>query len=286
MTKKKMIIVGVVLALIDMLLISRFAPLPVYQIILLASIGLIAFGILEFKGKKKDKAQANQQSGGNTLDLFQDLKKYDIKLSNAKIKRNFYKNIPEIKTQNVTKRNDIYSISNFIVIDVETTGLKPATNRIISVSAIRFEDWEPVEIFYTLVNPQTSIPVEATRINHITNDMVVDAPTFSQIAESLSEFIGNSNLVGHNIAFDLAFLYCSGLNLMDKGIKFYDTLQLSQYLMNSSEKTGTYIDYVRNYKLSTLCQHFNIRITNFHNSGVDSYATGLLFEKIVKYKIK
>ena len=275
MTKKKMIIVGAVLALIDMLLISRFAPLPVYQIILLASIGLIAFGILEFKGKKKDKAQANQQSGGNTLDLFHDLKKYDIKLSNAKIKRNFYKNIPEIKTQNVTKRNDIYSISNFIAIDVETTGLKPATDRIISVSAIRFEDWEPVEIFYTLVNPQTSIPVEATRINHITNDMVVEAPTFSQIAESLSEFIGNSNLV-----------YCSGLNLMDKGIKFYDTLQLSQYLMNSSEKTGTYIDYVRNYKLSTLCQHFNIRITNFHNSGVDSYATGLLFEKIVKYKIK
>lgn len=280
-----MIIVGVVLALIDMLLISRFAPLPVYQIILLASIGLIAFGILEFKGKKKDKAQANQQSGGNTLDLFQDLKKYDIKLSNAKIKRNFYKNIPEIKTQNVTKRNDIYSISNFIVIDVETTGLKPATDRIISVSAIRFEDWEPVEIFYTLVNPQTSIPVEATRINHITNDMVVDAPTFSQIAESLSEFIGNSNLVGHNIAFDLAFLYCSGLNLMDKGIKFYDTLQLSQYLLQGIEKSSDYLSYVKDYKLSTLCRYFNIKISSLHDAKNDSYATGLLFEKIVKYKI-
>ena len=285
MTKKKMIIVGAVLALLDILLISRFAPLPVYQIILLASIGLITFGILESKGKKKDKTQENQQSSGNALNMFRDLKKYDIKLSNAKIKRNFYKNIPEIKTQNVTKRNDIYSISNFIAIDVEATGLKPATDRIVSVSAIRFEDWEPVEIFYTLVNPQTNIPVEVTKINHITDNMVVDAPTFSQIAESLSEFIGNSNLVGHNIAFDLAFLYCSGLNLMDRGIKFYDTLQLSQYLINSSEKTGTYIDYVRNYKLATLCQHFNIKITNFHNSGVDSYAAGLLFEKIVKYKI-
>ena len=285
MTKKKMIIAGAVLALIDILLISRFAPLPIYQIILLASVGLIAFGILESKGKKKDKAQANQQSGGDAPDPFHDLKKHDIKLSNAKIKRNFYKNIPEIKTQNVTERNDIYSISNFIAIDVETTGLKPATDRIISVSAIRFEDWEPVEIFYTLVNPETSIPVEVTKINHITDNMVANAPTFPQVAESLSEFIEKSNLVGHNIAFDLAFLYCSGLNLMDRGIKFYDTLQLSQYLMNSSEKTGTYIDYVRDYKLSTLCQHFNIRITNFHNSGVDSYATGLLFEKIVKYKI-
>lgn len=285
MTKKKMIIVGAVLALIDMLLISRFAPLPVYQIILLASIGLIAFGILEFKGKKKDKAQANQQSGGNTLDLFQDLKKYDIKLSNAKIKRNFYKNIPEIKTQNVTKRNDIYSISNFIVIDVETTGLKPATNRIISISAIRFEDWQPKEIFNTFINPQTDIPVEATRINHITNDMVVDAPTFSQIAESLSEFIGNSNLVGHNIAFDLAFLYCSGLNLMDKGIKFYDTLQLSQYLLQGIEKSSDYLSYVKDYKLSTLCRYFNIKISSLHDAKNDSYATGLLFEKIVKYKI-
>ena len=286
MTKKKMIIVGAVLALVDILLISRFAPLPVYQIILLASIGLIAFGILESKGKKKDKAQANQQSEGNTLDLFCDLKKHDIKLSNTKVKRNFYKNIPEIKTQNVTKRNDIYSISNFIAIDVETTGLKPATDRIVSVSAIRFEDWEPVELFYTLVNPQTSIPAETTKINYIDDNTVANAPTFPQVAESLSEFIGKSNLVGHNIAFDLAFLYCSGLNLIDRGIKFYDTLQLSQYLMNSSEKTGTYLDYVRDYKLSTLCQYFNIRITNFHNSGVDSYAAGLLFEKIVKYKIK
>ena len=61
MTKKKMIIAGAVLALIDILLISRFAPLPIYQIILLASVGLIAFGILESKGKKKDKAQANQE---------------------------------------------------------------------------------------------------------------------------------------------------------------------------------------------------------------------------------
>ena len=284
MKKKKMIISGAALALIDMLLISQFAPLPVYQIILLASIGLIVFGILESKGKKKDKMQENQQS--NTLYLFHDLKKYDIKLSDAKIKRNFYKNIPEIKTQNVTKRNDIYSISNFIAIDVETTGLKPATDRIVSVSAIRFEDWEPVELFYTLVNPQTSIPAETTKINHIDDNTVANAPTFPQVAESLSEFIGKSNLVGHNIAFDLAFLYCSGLNLIDRGIKFYDTLQLSQYLMNSSEKTGTYLDYVRDYKLSTLCQHFNIRITNFHNSGVDSYAAGLLFEKIVKYKIK
>ena len=155
-----------------------------------------------------------------------------------------------------------------------------------SVSAIRFEDWEPVEIFYTLVNPQASIHAEATKVNHITDNMVANAPTFSQVAESLSEFVGKTNLVGHNIAFDLAFLYCSGLNLIDRGIKFYDTLQLSQYLINSSEKTGTYIDYVRNYKLSTLCQHFNIRITNFHNSSVDCYAAGLLFEKIVKYKIK
>ena len=185
MTKKKMIISGVALALIDILLISRFAPLPVYQIILLASIGLIVFGILESKGKKKDKTQENQQSGCNTLNLFHNLKKYDIKISNAKIKRNFYKNIPEIKTQNVTKRNDIYSISNFIAIDVETTGLKPATDRIVSVSAIRFEDWEPIEFFYTLVNPQTSIPVEATKINHITDNMVANAPTFPQVAESL-----------------------------------------------------------------------------------------------------
>ena len=226
-----------------------------------------------------------QQSEVNAVNVVKDLRRSDIKLSEAKLKRNFYKDIPEIKTQNITRRNDIYSISNFVVIDVETTGLKPATNRIISISAIRFEDWQPKEIFNTFINPQTDIPVEATRINHITNDMVVDAPTFSQIAESLSEFIGNSNLVGHNIAFDLAFLYCSGLNLMDKGIKFFDTLQLSKYLLQGIEKSSGYLGYVKDYKLSTLCRYFNINISSLHDAKNDSYATGLLFEKIVKYKI-
>lgn len=282
MKKKYLIFAGLVLIIFDVFVISRFINLHVYQIVLIIGVGLIIAGVINPTKKKKSKMQ---QSEVNAVNVVMDLKRADIKLSEVKLKRNFYKDIPEIKTQNITKRNDIYSISNFIVIDVETTGLKPATNRIISISAIRFEDWQPKEIFNTFINPQTDIPLEATRINHITNDMVVDAPTFSQIAESLSEFIGNSNLVGHNIAFDLAFLYCSGLNLMDKGIKFYDTLRLSKYLLQGIEKSSGYLGYVKDYKLSTLCRYFNIKISSLHDAKNDSYATGLLFEKIVKYKI-
>ena len=285
MKKNKFIFAGVALGLIDILIVSRFAPLPIYQILLILSIGLVAFGLLNVKNKREDNTKVNQGNTTSGSDPLGDLKRYDIKLSNSDIKRNFYKYIPEIKTQNVTKRNDIYSISNFIAIDVETTGLKPATDRIVSISAIRFENWEPMEIFYTLINPKTDIPAEVTRINNITNDMVTNAPTFPQVAESLSEFIGKSNLVGHNIAFDLAFLYCSGLNLLDKDIKFYDTLQLAKYLINSSDKTGTHLDYVKDYKLSTLCSRFNIKASGFHNAGADSYFAGLLFEKIVKIKI-
>lgn len=282
MKKKYLIFAGLVLIIFDIFVMFRFVNLHVYQIVLIIGAGLIIAGVINPTKKKKSKMQ---QSEVNAVNVVKDLRRSDIKLSEAKLKRNFYKDIPEIKTQNITRRNDIYSISNFIVIDVETTGLKPATNRIISISAIRFEDWQPKEIFNTFINPQTDIPVEATRINHITNDMVVDAPTFSQIAESLSEFIGNSNLVGHNIAFDLAFLYCSGLNLMDKGIKFFDTLQLSKYLLQGIEKSSGYLGYVKDYKLSTLCRYFNINISSLHDAKNDSYATGLLFEKIVKYKI-
>ena len=279
MKKKYLIFAGLVLIIFDIFVMFRFVNLHVYQIVLIIGAGLIIAGVINPTKKKKSKMQ---QSEVNAVNVVKDLRRSDIKLSEAKLKRNFYKDIPEIKTQNITRRNDI---SNFIVIDVETTGLKPATNRIISISAIRFEDWQPKEIFNTFINPQTDIPVEATRINHITNDMVVDAPTFSQIAESLSEFIGNSNLVGHNIAFDLAFLYCSGLNLMDKGIKFFDTLQLSKYLLQGIEKSSGYLGYVKDYKLSTLCRYFNINISSLHDAKNDSYATGLLFEKIVKYKI-
>lgn len=250
--------------------------------------GLIYWGFRE-KHNSTPPAEKPAQSHDHTVystrastsDPLQSVPLWDIQLSDEKLKRNFFKYMPEIKLTNVTAKTDTYYVSKFVTVDVETTGLKPATDRIVSVSAIRFEDWEPVERFYTLINPEKPISGDATKVNHITDDMVADAPTFAQVAMSLKNFVGNSSIVGHNVRFDLSFLYCSGLDLLDGKRKYYDTLQLARYLFENTPWMQT-----DNYKLATVCKHYRIKIHKLHDAGYDSYATGLLFKAIVKDKTK
>ena len=65
---------------------------------------------------------------------------------------------PEHMFSNVIKQTNLDYLSNFVVIDTETTGLHPSSDRITEVTAIRFRNWQPGEMFSTLVNPGKSIP--------------------------------------------------------------------------------------------------------------------------------
>ena len=134
---------------------------------------------------------------------------------------------PELKTSNIISTSHLDRLGSFTVIDVETTGLKPAKDRIVEVSAIRFDKWEPVGRFSTLINPEMHIPDDAARIHGITDEDVADAPVIEDVIESLSAFVGPATVVGHNVKFDLQFLYCSGWNLFDGRRRYYDTCQLA-----------------------------------------------------------
>lgn len=102
------------------------------------------------------------------------------------------------------------------------------TDSLLEVAAIKFEDWTPIEKFHTLINPGKHIPEEATQVNNITDDMVINSPKFSQVIESLDKFIGNSNIVGHNLPFDLKFLYRNGHDFLASKRKYYDTLEIAK----------------------------------------------------------
>ena len=141
-------------------------------------------------------------------------------------KRLLVSELGEIKTSNITKSTNIYNLSNFVVLDTETTGISVGGNRIVEVSAIKYVDFEPVEKFSTLINPKKTIPEEASSINHITNEMVAESPEFYQIKDCLNNFIGKSTIVGHNIVFDLRHLYASGLDLTK--LRKYDTLEKTE----------------------------------------------------------
>ena len=89
------------------------------------------------------------------------------------------------------------STIEFIVYDVETTGLSPLKgDRIIELAAVKLKNKKIIDTFETFINPQRLIPEEASRINNITNDMVVDAPTSMEILPEMIDFIGGGCLVG------------------------------------------------------------------------------------------
>lgn len=171
------------------------------------------------------------------------------------------------------RKNQTYkSLRDFVAIDVETTGLEVGYQKIIQISAIRFLDLKAIEIFETYINPGKHIPLSASEINHITDDMVSSAPYFEQIVDSLDRFIGTSHLVAHNIEFDIRFLRKSGYDNEKFQRKYYDTLQISR----SRDK------YADNHKLTTACDYHNIHFDNAHSATSDALACGLLFLSYIR----
>ena len=179
--------------------------------------------------------------------------------------------MPPITLSRVTSRTSVENMFPLVFIDVETTGLSPDTDRIVEVSAIRFDSpFVATACFNTLVNPRRRIPNRAYEIHGISDDDVEFAPFFPEIVPDLAAFVEGANLVGHNILFDLRFLYRAGLDLSED-VRYFDTVQIA--------KTAS--PDVLNYKLVTLCNHYGIYRYNAHSALSDCYATAKVLENLL-----
>ena len=97
---------------------------------------------------------------------------------------------------------------NYVIFDLETTGISPNYDEVIEISALKVKGGEVVDEFNTLVNPGRKIPFGATKVNGITNAMVAEAPAFSHVLAEFLDFAEGLVLVGHNIArFDMKFIW-------------------------------------------------------------------------------
>lgn len=96
----------------------------------------------------------------------------------------------------------------FVVFDLETTGLKPDHDEIIEIGAIRIQrNKSRHATFSTLVRPGRQIPAKITRLTGITQEMVdTDGVPLDEALRSFVDFIGGRRLVAHNADFDAAFL--------------------------------------------------------------------------------
>ena len=120
----------------------------------------------------------------------------------------FYNDGKAIRVERKNKgKSRIAFPENFTVIDLETTGFDPSFDSIIEIAALRVRNGEIVDSFSTLVKPYDEIDKFITELTGITNDMLSTAPTPKEIFPSVREFIGEDIIVGHNVNFDINFLY-------------------------------------------------------------------------------
>lgn len=156
----------------------------------------------------------------------------------------------------------------YVVIDVETTGGSGPQHRVTEVGAVKIQNGRIIDEFQSLINPERSIPWFITNITGITNDMVAEAPVFSEIAERLYEFIGPSIFVAHNVKFDYGFIQ---REFERAGIEFVRPQMCTCTGMRKA------FPGLKSYGLKNLTEHFKIQLVNHHRALADAQAAAQLF---------
>ena len=166
-------------------------------------------------------------------------------------------------------------VPDYVVFDLETTGISPQWDEVIEISAVKVAGGKPTEEFSTLVNPGRPIPYGASQVNGITDGMVADAPFFDQALSRFLEFAGNSVLVGHNIrCFDMKFLCRDAMRYFGKmpGNDFVDTLALARRCLPG----------LRHHRLTDLAGYYGIPVVGAHRALADCHMNQQVFECLGK----
>lgn len=159
----------------------------------------------------------------------------------------------------------------YVVVDIETTGGSGAFHRITEIGAVKVKNGKIIEEFQTLINPGRSIPKFITGITGITNEMVADAPKFSDIAERFFEFTKGAIFVAHNVRFDYGF--------MQKEFQRLETSFVRPVLCTVQGMRKHYPG-LHSYSLKNLCVNFNISLEQHHRAMFDAKAAAELLNLI------
>lgn len=166
-------------------------------------------------------------------------------------------------------------IEDYVVFDLETTGVSPYNDEVIEISAVKARKGKVVEEFSQLVNPQRTIPFAASRVNNITDDMVSDAPFFDEVLRHFLEFVGEDVLVGHNIqSFDMKFIYrdCE---------RYFHQLITNDYVDTLILAKRCFPEW-RHRKLGNLADYYGISTQGAHRALADCRMNQRVFELLGK----
>lgn len=161
----------------------------------------------------------------------------------------------------------------FAVIDLETTGGNPNSERIIEIGIVLHDGKHKIGEYTTLINPEKEISAFISTFTGITNAMVKNAPKFAEVADTIYELLEGKIVVAHNARFDYNFIKSEFRRLnMPFTKKHICTVQLSRKIFPD----------LKSHSLGNLCRDLDIRIDNRHRAFGDAAATALLLEKLLE----
>lgn len=187
-----------------------------------------------------------------------------------------YKNNPynrEFKGKSLTKWVDDY-----VLVDIETTGLSPRNDEIIEIGAIKVKNNKIVDTYDSLIRINQPLNPFITNLTGITNEMLEQGEDPMQVLEEFMDFAGQEILMGHNANFDINFIYDKCAFYLDTYLRndFIDTMRIAKKVLPNC----------RNYKLGTLAQVLDVDYEGAHRGLKDVEITYEVYNKLREFAKK
>jgi DNA polymerase-3 subunit epsilon len=180
----------------------------------------------------------------------------------------------ELSTAPGTMRN-----MSFAVVDFETTGLNPESDRIVQLAAVIVNgDGDITDSFDTIVKPESPSEYQhgAEHIHGISAEQVSNGMPLRIALQKLWDISADNVFTAHNAQFDLGFLHAESERVGIKGrVEIHiDTLELSRRISGA--------DNTRRHNLFALCEHYGIERDKVHDAKSDATATAQLLVHLMK----
>lgn len=169
-------------------------------------------------------------------------------------------------------KNLIKFIDDYVLVDIETTGLSPIYDDIIEIGAIKVKSNKIVDEYNELIKINRILPAKITELTGITDEMLATGKMPKTVLEEFVKFVGDNVIIGHNVNFDLGFLYDKCKKYLNYYLNndYIDTLYLARKLVPNSY----------NHKLGTLAKLFNISYEGAHRGLKDVEITYEVYNKL------
>lgn len=166
----------------------------------------------------------------------------------------------------------------YVVLDIETTGLNAKFNEIIELSALRIKNGTVEDEFNSLVRPKGSISSYITQLTGITREMTLGAPDIKDAIKDFNEFCSGHIILGHNVRFDI--------NFINNNLQKHYNIPFNNDYIDSLRIARILLPQLKNRKLSTIAEHFGFNTQGMHRGLKDCQVTNLCFCKFKELAIE